>query len=342
VTGAQQLRQSNRSASAVGQFAPAIDLLNLPTDPAVRYFRVETRQALLSGLKLAKTPSTKSSGLFITDQIELGDGRTNILIGARYDDVEAGINTATRTTPQFGVNYALTPQLSVYGLYSESFRLNAPFTPPLGGATQFFPPEVGVNQEVGLKVEVLDKRLSGTVAIFQLDRENVLQINAGNLNNPVVSLSGGERSKGVEIDVAGQLTSALKVTGSYAYTEATVLSNSNAGLNGAPLEGVSPNAFSAFAAYDFGQVGPGDLTVNGGLIWRDGPIYLLNNSISSSRIIEDGYVAIDAGVDYAFAVHGVDLVASLKVNNLTDEEYLDRRSAYAAPRRATFVLRGAF
>jgi iron complex outermembrane receptor protein len=342
VVGAQQLRQSNRSLGVVGQFAPAVDIINPSPNPAVRYFRLETRDQLLAGRRVGKDPSTETSGFFITDQIALGDGRTNILIGARFDEVRAGVNSADNTTPQVGVNYALTPQISVYGLYSESFRLNAPFTPPLGGPTRFFPPEKGVNEEVGVKFDLLRGRLSGTLAVFELNRENVVQINAGNLNNPVVSLSGGERSRGVELDIAGQLTAAVKLTGSYAWMEANVLSNSNPGLNGAPLEGVSPNAASVFASADLGRLGPGRLAVNGGLLWRDGPIYLLNNSIASSNIIEDGYIAFDLGTDYLFTVDGVDLTASLKVINAGNQEYIDRRSAYAAPRRFLFTLRGEF
>ena len=335
IVGGQYLRREGKSFSKTGAFAPAIDVVNPPTDPALRYYRPETRAQLAAGAVFVKSAPTESSGFFVTDQITLADDRTHILVGARYDD----LNGTDNTTPQVGINYTVNDWLSVYGLYSESFRLNASYTLQ-SGEVRTFAPESGINKEVGFKLDLLDRRLSGTVALFQLKRENVLQVIASDDPlKPIFNLSGEEQSKGVEVDLAGQIGDNIRLFASYAYTDSEVLTSTNPALVGAPLEGVAKNAASIFAKYEFGEVGPGDLSVNAGVLWRQGPILMTNNTPGNSPFAAGTYTVLDAGVDYLMQDG---LSFSLKVTNLTDEVYMDRRAAYAAPRRVNLVVRKEF
>lgn len=335
IVGGQYLRREGKSFGKNGAFAPAIDILNPPTDPAVRYFRPETRAQLAAGAVMIKNAPTESSGIFITDQITLADDRTHILVGARYDD----LNGTDNTTPQVGANYTINDWLSVYALYSESFRLNASYTLQ-SGEVRTFPPEAGINKEAGFKLDLFNRRLSGTVALFQLKRENVLQVIASDDPlKPIFNLSGEEQSRGVEIDMAGQIGPDFKLFASYAYTDSEVLTSSNPALVGAPLEGVAKNAASLFGKYDVGTVGPGDLSVNAGILWRQGPVLMTNNTPGNTPFAAGTYTVLDAGMDYILPDG---LAFSLKVTNLTDEAYMDRRAAYAAPRRVNLVVRKEF
>lgn len=335
ILGGQYLRREGESFGRTGAYAPAIDVLNPPTDPAVRYYRPETRDQLAAGAVFVESAPTESKGFFVTDQITLADDRTHILVGARYDD----LNGTDNTTPQAGVNYTVNDWLSVYGLYSESFRLNASYTLQ-SGEVRTFDPESGINKEIGLKLDLFDRRLSGTVALFNLTRENVLQVIASDDPlKPIFNLSGEERSKGVEIDIAGRIGPDFTVFASYAYTDSEVLTSTNPALVGAPLEGVAKNAVSVFGKYDFGAVGPGDLSANAGLLWRQGPILMTNNTPGNTPFAADSYTVLDAGLDYVLPSG---LALSLKVTNLTDEAYMDRRAAYAAPRRINLVVRKEF
>lgn len=336
VTGGQYRFAKSRSFSAVGAFAPTLDMSNLPTDPSVRYFRPETREQLGTNVFFSGVGGD-NHGFFITDQISLDDNRTTILIGARYDDLGAG---GTNITPQFGVNYELNDLFSVYGLYSESFRPNGTYTYQTTGQTVYFDPEKGVNIEAGVKFSLFDSRFSGSLALFELTRENVLQSTASSDPlTPILSLSGEERSRGVELDFSGELTDRLNLFGSYAYMEAEIVNNpQDATLEGLALEGVSPNNLSVFARYDFGTIGPGELSGNLGFMWRDGPIQQYN-TWTYRNLVTDEYTSVDAGLDYTLPN---DLSLSLKVTNLTDEVYFDRRSAYAAPRAVRFYLRKTF
>lgn len=336
VAGAQHLYRGGRGFSRIGAFAPAIDILDPPDDPAIRHYRPETRDQLLQDMDWIRGAPTKSFGAFVTDQITLADDRTHILLGGRYDD----LNGVSNFTPQAGVNYRLNDQVSAYALYSESFRLNAPYTYQDTGEVRTFPPEEGINQEVGLKLDLFDRRLSGTLALYNLSRENVVQVFAtDNPFDPLINLSGKERSRGVELDLSGRIGERLRLFGSYAYTDSEILGSTNPALVGAPLEGVAKHALSLFAKYELGTVGIGELSVNAGYLWRQGPILLNTNTTADSGFSAGTYGVVDAGVDYVLG-NGVSL--SLKASNLLDEAYMDRRSAYAAPRRVNFNLRWVF
>jgi iron complex outermembrane recepter protein len=342
LVGSQYYRSTGDSMSVYGAYVPTQDILNPPSDPAVRYYRAETRDQLYAQGSFTRNHPTRSYGIFATDQIKLSDERTNILVGVRYDNVDngSGAGEVTHYTPQAGASYLLFPELSVYALYSESFRLNPSTVLPNGNIISF-PPEAGINREAGFKFELLEGGLSGTLALYQLDRSNVAQVTANGLdpNNPTISLSGRERSRGVELDVSGHVTEDLEIFGSYANANAEIVRSGNAGLNGAPLEGVSPNAFSLFARYNIGRFGPGDIQANAGVLWRDGPIYLANNSIASTGVVQKGYTAVDGGLDYRLNLYDAEWTLSLKATNLFDEKYMDRRSAYVAPRRIDLSLR---
>lgn len=334
IVGAQHLRREGKSFGLFSGYGPIWDITT--SDPAIRYAIPATRAQLAKSIKFIKGGPTESSGVFAIDQLTLPDERTHILVGARYDK----LNGVSKTTPQIGVNYEINTWLSAYALYSESFRLNGSYTYMDTGEVVIFPPEEGQNREVGFKLDLFDRRLSGTVAVFDLKRANVLQITASpNPLRPFINLSDGERSRGVEVDVAGKIGSSLTVYGSYAYTDTKVLASTNPAVIGAPLEGVAKNAVSGFAKYDLGEVGPGRLSVNMGVLWRQGPILLLNNVPADSGMRQDSYTVLDAGVDYALADG---LMISLKGTNVGGTEYMDRRSAYAAPAQYSLTLRKAF
>ncbi|PZO87568.1 MAG: hypothetical protein DI623_14480 [Sphingomonas sanxanigenens] len=334
ILGGQHLE---RSGQGYGRFSDYGPVWNIRTnDYAVHYAIPATRADMMKNVRLTDTAPTKSSGVYIIDQISLLDDRLHVLAGGRYDR----LNGVGRFTPQIGGNVRLNDWLSAYALYSESFRLNAPYTYLDTGEVVTFPPEVGQNREFGFKFDLFGHRLSSTLAFFSLKRTNVLQATASqDPLRPHLNLSGGERSRGVEFDVSGKISRSLSIFGSYAYTDTKVLSSSNAATVGAPLEGVAKNAASLFAKYDLGDVGPGRLSLNAGTLWREGPILLLNNIPANSLIHQDSYIVFDGGIDYELPGR---LTFSIKSTNIGNKAYMDRRSAYAAPREVFFTIRKAF
>jgi iron complex outermembrane receptor protein len=167
----------------------------------------------------------KSLGVFIQDQISITD-KLDIRVGARFDDYEQTLNnrlsdikskqSESRISPQFGIVYEMLDSISVYAAYGENFR-------PLSGTDSNgdgFEPNQSTSAEVGVKFTLNDGALFGTVAVFKVEQDNMLVV-----DDPTAFTSaaiGEAQSKGVEIDINGELTDDLTLWLSYAYVDATI------------------------------------------------------------------------------------------------------------------------
>ena len=72
------------------------------------------------------------------------------------------------TSPQYGLNIALTDEVSVYALHSEGLVPQYFIKDGLGRP---FDPTKAENNEVGAKFDLLNGRLSGTVGVFKIERQ---------------------------------------------------------------------------------------------------------------------------------------------------------------------------
>ena len=167
----------------------------------------------------------ESVGVFIQDQISLTD-KLDIRIGARFDDYEQRLNnrlantktkqTQSRVSPQFGVVYQASDYVSVYGAYGENFR-------PLSGVDangDGFDPNQSTSTEVGINFTLNDGALFGTVAVFKVEQDNMLVVDDATAFT--YAAIGEAQSKGIEIDLTGELTETLEIWASYAYVDATI------------------------------------------------------------------------------------------------------------------------
>lgn len=198
-----------RGDQYINVFNPVYGAYELPT-PTSNTDRVEIQESL---------------GIFIQDQISLTD-KLDIRIGARFDDYEQRLNnrlantntkqTESRVSPQFGVVYEASDYVSVYGAYGENFR-------PLSGTDsngEGFEPNQSTSAEVGVKFTLNDGALFGTVAVFKVEQDNMLVV-----DDPTAftyAAIGEAQSKGIEIDLTGELTDTLEIWASYAYVDATI------------------------------------------------------------------------------------------------------------------------
>ncbi|MEO0375290.1 MAG: TonB-dependent siderophore receptor [Cyanobacteria bacterium P01_A01_bin.17] len=171
-------------------------------------------------------------GIYLQDQINILDNLI-LVAGVRYDTIEqtttslptASNPTTTETVqnddaliPRVGLVYQPIPTVSLYGSYSQSFV-------PNGGTDvndNSFEPEQGEGFEVGAKAEFLDGKLFATLAYFDITKQNVLT-NDPNPNNQFFSVATGEqRSRGVELDLTGEILPGWNMLASYAYIDAEV------------------------------------------------------------------------------------------------------------------------
>jgi iron complex outermembrane recepter protein len=175
-----------------------------------------------------------TQGVYVQDQIKIG--KWQALLGLRQDSftelVNYQTNTETKITqtaliPRIGLVYAVTPQINAYATYVGGYQPQSAAilaNPNAGGP---FDPLISHLQEVGLKTEWFDKRLTASLAAYQLQQKGTLY-NAGDTQNPdrLVQI-GEERSKGIELDIIGQLAPNWSMIMNYAYCDATITASKN-------------------------------------------------------------------------------------------------------------------
>ncbi|SHM70112.1 iron complex outermembrane recepter protein [Pseudomonas asturiensis] len=195
----------------------------------------------------------KTYAAFVQDQVALTE-RMKLLAGVRferfehdYDTFGVGVpftNSDNAVTPRLGLTYDLTDTVAVYANTARSFKPNTGAS-RLGGG---FKSEEGKSYEVGVKWEALDRQLSVDAALYQIEKQNVLT------TDPVdstFSVAAGEvRSRGLDLNVVGNLTPEWRVMGSYAYVDAEVTKD-NTLRTGTRLLNIPQQTFSLLNVYEF-------------------------------------------------------------------------------------------
>jgi iron complex outermembrane receptor protein len=170
----------------------------------------------------------RNTAVYLQDAITLSP-QWRAVVGLRTDRYDqtldnrrTGVRTPQRptsTAPRVGLSYLPDAAWTLYANAGRSFRANV--GSDVNG--QAFAPEEGQALELGAKWERADKRLGATVALFDIRKRNVL---TGDPANAGFSISAGEvGSRGVEFDLAGQVTTQWRVTASLAYNDVSVLAD---------------------------------------------------------------------------------------------------------------------
>jgi len=260
----------------------------------------------------------ESRALNLQDQILFTDTWRGML-GARLERFEQGIDDHTRNTTnrqqhdaltqRAGLLYQLTPEIGLFANASTSFKPNN----GLDAAGRSFDPEEGVGYEIGIKSELFDDRLSSTLAAFHIEKKNVLALDPGTDTSRAM---GKARSQGFDLQVAGQVTDAVRVIGAFAYIDAEVTEGDKVIPTGSRILGVAKHSGSLLGVYAF----------------QDGR---LRGSDLGAAFTYVGDRSGEAGSDFELpAYHTVDLLAhykasdnvtvGLNLNNILDEKYFER------------------
>ncbi|MCW5556663.1 MAG: TonB-dependent receptor [Verrucomicrobiae bacterium] len=171
--------------------------------------------------------------------------RVTVTLGGRYDWTSSADQSADAFSPRVGVTYEFIDGLSAYASYSRSFQPQWDF---LDAEGQSVAPARGQNYELGLKSELLDGRLYGLLAIYNLTLKNVAtpDLSTPDPNDSVVT--GKQRSRGVEIEGGYRFAPGWELIGAYTYVDAEVVED-NTIPAGSRLWGVPKNVFNAWVKY---------------------------------------------------------------------------------------------
>ncbi|ULA62120.1 MAG: Ferrichrome-iron receptor [Nitrospira sp.] len=276
--------------------------------------------------QIARSPTIESfansAGAYVQDQISILDN-LHVLVGARGDyfyqhstSGTARVDTKAENvgfSPRIGVTYQPINSVSVYANVTRSF---IPTFGPFAAASNLTVPSTGTQYEAGVKTDIVPGRLTSTVAVYRLVRRNILTQDP---NAPLgISVQTGEqRSHGIEIDLAAQLTPAWKVIATYSYIDARISADNTFAVgNRLPL--IARHTGSLWTTYDI----------------LEGPLQGLGAGIGMFAVGEragdlgntyemPGYVRMDAALYYRKQdiFPRMNLVTQLNVQNLLDKDY---------------------
>lgn len=202
--------------------------------------------------------------LYAQDQITFSP-QWKILLGLRWDRFAADSTsrisgarvdrTTSALSPRVGVVWSPLVDHSIYASYSKSFI-------PSGGtdtvsldtgastvSNNSLSPQFSRQFEVGVKSDWLDKRISSTLSVFQLDLYNRrTQISR---DPSLFVISGLERNRGVELAINGQVAPNWFIRSGFTVQRARIVEAPRAtpALQGKRSTGVSSANGSLFLSY---------------------------------------------------------------------------------------------
>ncbi|MGY1489172.1 TonB-dependent siderophore receptor [Methylobacillus pratensis] len=280
----------------------------------------------------------RNNGVFVSARFTLTDD-TSLLLGGRTTRWSRDIDETSilwgdystrdrRSTfvPYAGIVHALNNTWSVYASYTKIFR------PQDSWLNEFIPtslkPEEGVGYEAGVKAGFHGGRLTASLSVFRNDVDNLA---VWNNDAFTYDLLGNTRTRGVEMELNGELATNWQLSAGYAYA------TSEDGDKERVLTYVPRQTMKLFTSYRM----PGaweKLTLGGGVHWQ--------NAITSGsgfNYVQDSVALVNLMARYQI---GRNLSFSLNLNNALDKEYYStvasNSGTFGAPRNFMASMKYTF
>ncbi|HEU0183785.1 MAG TPA: TonB-dependent receptor [Blastocatellia bacterium] len=256
-----------------------------PANPSYFAFNIATRTNSIAG--------------YVQDRIDLSS-KLKFLVGARVErykqkSEDRSSNSVDRltnlaTSPRVGLVFTPTQNTSLYFSYVRSFVPQPPSAFDKSGKT--FEPSHARQYEVGVKRSALAGRIAATVAAYWIEKDNVLTVDP---TDPRFSLqTGTQRSKGIDLDIVGQILPGWNVWAAYAFNQAQI-TRDNTFPVGNFLTEAPRHSGNVWTSYEFSRGRIRGLGLGGGLY----AIGAKQGDLFNSYLLP-GYARVDASVYYEF------------------------------------------
>lgn len=350
--------------------ASPLPLWNL-RDPSTWNRDVNIPLSALTSLRFDRSARYNDRSLYVGSTFGLFDDRLLLLAGLRTTSTGArltdNLTTSTdsfssrKNTPQYGILYKFAPGLSAFASYAESFVPGQQLLFLQDGTVAPAEPTHGKGYDAGLKFELLDGRVSGTLTLFDLRNSNIVNDLASTDAGGAVVIynvqSGEQRSRGLEMDATIQPTDDWQIYLSYSYMDARIVEFSGhdatilaqdpatldaAGranyknvylLHGARLQMSAPHMANLWFRHDLANgayLGGGFNFVKDQTLLPDAP--------PSTR---QTYVLWNALAGYAWTAGGHRFSVELMGKNLGNAHYRPSQSTRSRPREVLATLKVA-
>ncbi|MGD1939504.1 MAG: TonB-dependent siderophore receptor [Cyanophyceae cyanobacterium] len=265
--------------------------------------------------------SQETIGIYLQDQITLLPN-LKLLVGGRYDFVRnesvleflgSSQDTAVVSelddgafSPRVGIVYQPIEPISIYASYSRSFVPSSANT--IDG--EIIEPERGTQYEIGVRGEFGDVVVN--LAAYDITKTNITRADP---NNTFFSIPIGEAtSRGVELDVAGEISDGWNIIASLFFNETSISEGDARNPEGDALRNAPNSGASLWSTY---EIQSGNLQ---GLGFGAGIFYVGDRDAEvPNDLILPSYVRVDASIFY----RRDNWQAQLNFRNLFDTDYIE-------------------
>lgn len=287
----------------------AYDLLPLPMPAPGRWRAIEG--------------DYKERGAFATDTIGFTD-RVSMLLGVRYGRYENiypsdpfSNDVADAWSPTIALMFEPVAQVRTYLTYTRGLQDGGFASRFAANAWEPLGVQESEQWEAGLKGDWVEGRVSGEMAVFQIDQD-LATIGADGFER----FSGLQRHRGVEFALRGLVTEHLQAGVSGMLLDAEQVDTGNPAMDGKRPQYVPDHQFNAWAELDLAGVPGLALTAQFRIV--DGQ-YL----DQTEGFAIDGYDVFDLGARYRFSAAGSEWIVRLNIDNVFDEDYYESGEFYA-------------
>jgi iron complex outermembrane receptor protein len=272
------------------------------------------------------------------------------MLGVRYADEKQSIverrltgvapqsKADTKWLPLAGLIFQPRENISIYASYSTSF-VPVPASNQDNFGRNPFRPTTADSIDGGVKVELFDKKLNATLAVYEIKKKNTINtftclteaqlIAAGIAIPPGATVASGtcsaqigaERSRGFEFEVSAQPLPGWTLSAGYAHTAARVTASNIPVQVGSRLTNSPDDALNLWSRYDFEDGPLSGLGLGLGVSYIGNRVGLLPTTANPTQLLRlPSYTTVDLGLYYR-ANENMDF--TLKVANLLDERYIE-------------------
>ncbi len=286
----------------------------------------------------------EQKGVYIAGRFSLTDS-TRFILGSRlswvsYDNldvvskpVKTHYSKSGELTPYAGLVQDLNDYLTAYASYTEIFKPQN----NQDDSGSVLEPMTGSNYEIGLKGEFFDKRLQGSIAVYQADQTGRPELVTCDRDWACYRASDKVRNRGFELELNGEITSDWNLSAGYTYNQSKYVGGEQKGEN---FNSAAPRHLFKLAT---------DYRLPGALNhMRVGGSFYAQSTMVQSEYGED--YKIQQGAYHLTNLHAVNKHLELQYNldNVFDKKYYQTLgnpnywNFYGEPRNFNMALRAKF
>ncbi|SHL97742.1 TonB-dependent receptor [Chitinophaga sp. CF418] len=266
--------------------------------------------------------SVNYTSVYAQDELGFFDNKLRLSLALRFTHAETTGKTKTAdmkddiVTPRVGISYSIDKTTAVYALYDQSF------VPQSGLDSNLVPfkPVKGNDIEAGIKKDWFNGRWSAALSGYRITRQNSkVALGIKDSRGADVSIALGETvTKGIEVDVNGEIVPGLNVNVNYAYTDSKITKEApNTEASKTTVGNITPNTAAhvtnGWLSYRIDHGAFTGFGASAGIQWQ------AERAVGTTKVSNiPNYFRTDAGLNYSRGKYTV----SFLVNNLLDDRKL--------------------